>query len=67
LGAKLLSTRRSGNHRSVTTAPLGTDPGRADAALLGDRFVCRPRGQAEVKGFGAPDLWTLKDEAVSAG
>ena len=39
----------------------------ADAALLGDRFVCRPRGQAEVKGFGAPDLWTPKDEAVPAG
>jgi len=59
----------------VTAAPLGSDPAEpmqiaitaADVALLGDRFVCRPRGQAEVKGFGAPDLWTLKDEAVPAG
>jgi class 3 adenylate cyclase len=33
------------------------------AALLQDGFVCRPRGSAEIEGFGTKELWTLVDEA----
>jgi hypothetical protein len=36
--------------------------GAATAAMIQDEFVCRPRGRAEVKGFGELELWTLIDE-----
>lgn len=37
----------------------------ATASLLTDEFICRPRGEVEVKGFGTQSLFTLVDEMRS--